>query len=229
VSTNRRANPHRSDDRRISVQRVETAADRDAALVVLAATYRDEKRWVTNEQQVLPPTELGSPSITWFLARIQDQPAGVLRVLYELPLDLYKKYDLRGLVTGVDVEAFLREHRVAEVGRFAVSPSYRRHHLIAALLMRAAIRELVEREVSHCVIDSFEGEKTSPLHFLNRFLGFQPVATHDTGELNCDRRRVTSLVDIAATYRRVREAGAKHWVFRFFTEGWPPELHQRLQ
>jgi hypothetical protein len=213
----------------LGVQRMETPADREAALAVLATTYRDEKRWVASVEHVVPPSEIGSRSVTWFVARVKGQPAGVLRVLYELPLDLYKKYDLKGLAAGVDVEAFLSAHRVAEVGRFAVPAPFRRHYLIAATLIRAAVRELVERGVSHCVTDSFEAEKTSPLRFISRFLGFRAVATHDKGELNCANRRVTSLVDIAATYRAMRKGGVKRWLFRFITKDWPAELHERLQ
>ena len=52
------------------------------------------------------------------------------------------------------------------------------------------------------------------------------VATHDTGELNCPNRRITLILDLAAGYARLRSQGG--WLFRFFTEGWPPHIHEKL-
>src|SRR5262245_9501273 len=104
----------------IAARRVITGDDRAKALAVLASTYRDEKRWVDDVEGQLAAAELARPDISWFLACAGDEPVGVLRVLYSPPLHLYREYGLELLVPTVDVERFLRSHRIAEIGRFAV-------------------------------------------------------------------------------------------------------------
>ena len=87
---------------------------------------------------------------------------GVLRVLYNPPLELYKEYGFEKLDNGLDVESFVKDHKIAEIGRFAVIPAYRSMMLVVAGLMRAASRDTIERGYSHYVTDIFEGEKHSP-------------------------------------------------------------------
>ncbi len=62
-----------------------------------------------DEAQVFPETDLDHPSLSWFLALVGRMPAGVIRVLYDLPLHEYSGYALDVLVPGLDIESFLRE------------------------------------------------------------------------------------------------------------------------
>ena len=57
-------------------------------------------------------------------------------------------------------------------------------------------------------------------------MGFQQVATHDVGELNCASRRITLVLDLAESYKRLRAKGT--WIYRYLTEGWDERLHQRF-
>ncbi len=210
---------------RLHVIRVATDAQRALAIEVMRATYKQEKNWITRDEKLFPDDELGNPGVSWFVVQDGTRPVGTLRVLYDLPLDQYKEYGFK-MLGGIDVDEFIRKNRIAEIGRFAVLPEYRRHMAVVGALMRDASRETVERGFTHYVTDIFEGEAHSPYNFHTRVLGFQPVATHDTGELNCPNRRITMILDLAAGYRRLRAQGG--WLFRFFTEGWPPEIHQKL-
>lgn len=212
-------------NQRLRVIRVQDETQRTLATQVVRATYQEEKHWILDEQKLFPAEELGSDGVSWFLALDGDRPVGVLRVLYDLPLDLYREYGFQFL-GGVDLDAFIRAHKIAEIGRFAVLPEYRRHMSIVGVLMREASRETIERNYTHYVTDIFEGEVHSPYQFHTRVLGFVPVATHDTGELNCPNRRITLLLDIRSGYERLRQQGG--WLFRLFTQGWPATVHERV-
>ena len=211
----------------IQTLRIENEHGRQLALEVMRAIYRDEKNWVQADEKLVAEEEIKDPNISWFVVISDGRPAGVVRVLYEPPVDLYHSYGMKFIDQGEDVEALLRRSRIAEVGRFAVLPEHRRGVLVAVALMRAAARETVERQFTHYITDVFEGEKHSPYDFHTRVMGFQLIATHDTGELNCSNRRLTMLLDIRSTYWRLR--ADKSWVFRYLTEGWEPGLHELMQ
>jgi len=183
----------------IRVRRVAEEWQRREALSVLGATYVDEKGWIPDAERAFPAREVAESAVSWFLALADREPAGVIRVLYELPLEEYARYDLKPV--GADVAlAIPRNARVAEIGRFAVVPSYRRNLLVAAELIAAASLETIERGYTHYITDVFEGEQHSP------------IATHDTGELNCAHRRITMLLDLPATYRRLCTSDG--WIYR---------------
>ncbi len=210
----------------LTVKRVETTQDRHDAIEVLKATYLDEKRWVDNENQMFPEEDLSREVISWFTCYRGRRPVGVVRVLYEPPIELYEEYGFSQIDTDIDVEAFVKHHRIAEIGRFAVIPEYRRFVVFAASLMRAASEETVRLGFSHYVTDVFEGEQHSPYDFHTRVMGFIPVATHEVGELNCANRRITLILDLRQAYYRLKKS--KNKIYRMLTEGWTEDMHQRL-
>ena len=210
----------------ISVRRIEDAGDRNGALKVLRATYQREKHWVRRAESQITESDLGTDQVSWFLACKSGEPAGVLRVHYEPPVDQYREYDVRMLTPGIDVVSFLQTNRLAEIGRFAIIPKLRRNLLISVALMRAATRETVERGFTHYITDVFENDPHSPYGFHTRVMGFDPVATHDQGELQCASRRITMVLDLKAAYRRLRQR--KGWIFRALTADWDEGLHRRL-
>lgn len=210
----------------LKVCRVAGPAERESALEVLRQVYAAEKRWVQDPAQVFPPGDLDSPSLCWFLAEKDGRPVGVTRVLYELPRGLYRHYQLKMVDQEIDIEAFLARHRLAEVGRFAVVPEERQNIRIAAILMRAATTETVERGYTHFITDVFEADPNSPYQFHQRILGFEVVATHDHGELAVESRRITMLLDLKAAFGRLR--GGRSWIFRFITAGWNDRLLRQL-
>ena len=211
---------------RVTVKRVETESARADALTVLQATYRQEKNWVSDESNVFPVEDLSNSSVSWFVVYVDVAPVGVLRVLYDPPLELYRDYGFKQIGQGIDVEAFIRSHRIAEVGRFAVLPEYRKYIMVVVRLMGAASKETVSLGYTHYITDIFEGERHSPYQFHTHVMGFEPVATHDVGELNCPNRRITMILDLRASYQRLRTA--QNWIYRLLTENWDPALHDRL-
>jgi hypothetical protein len=124
------------------------------------------------------------------------------------------------------VEKFLSQSRIAEIGRFAIITSHRRSLMLAVMLMRAATRETVERGFTHYITDVFESDPHSPYGFHTRVMGFNPVATHDHGELTCNSRRITLILDLKAAYQRLR--CGRNWIFRTLTSGWDEGMHLRL-
>lgn len=210
----------------LRVSRVATEAERQRALAVLREVYAAEKSWVQDPEQVFPFTDLADRARCWFLAEKDGRPVGVTRVLYELPRGLYQHYELKMVDPRLDIEAFLAKHKLAEVGRFAVVPEERQNIRIAAILMRAATTETVERGYTHFITDVFEADPNSPYQFHQRILGFEVVATHDHGELAVASRRVTMLLDLKAAFGRLR--GGRSWIFRFITAGWNDRLLQQL-
>jgi len=208
------------------VVRVADARLRAHALEVLRSTYQDEKRWVEQAESQLPESDLTSPQVSWFVAYRGAVPAGVLRVFYEPPVAQYRAYDVKLLDQGIDVDRFLANNRIAEIGRFAIVPRYRRNLLIAVALMRAATRETVERGFTHYITDVFENDPHSPYGFHTRVMGFAPVATHEHGELACRSRRITLILDLKAAYRQLK--ARQNWIFRSLTADWDEGLHRRL-
>ncbi|HAM71114.1 MAG TPA: GNAT family N-acetyltransferase [Verrucomicrobiales bacterium] len=210
----------------MSVIRVEDDAGREQALSVMRAIYRDEKNWVRADEKLVNLDDVGDEGVSWFVVRVGPRPVAVLRVLYNLPIDLYRHYGFKMTRPGFDLESFLRDNRIAEIGRFAVLPEFRKHILVVGSLMRAAVKETIERDYTHYITDVFEGEANSPYDFHRRVMGFQTVATHDTGELNCPCRRITMLLDLREAYLRLRKEGK--WVFRFLTKEWGEQHHRAL-
>ena len=210
----------------LRVTRVEDDHGRDLALTVMRAIYRDEKQWIRQDEKLVSRADLSDSGVSWFVVCVEDRPVGVLRVLYEVPLDQYREYGFQMRARGFDLEGFLKNNRIAEIGRFAVLPEYRRNLLAVVALMRAAVADTVNRGWTHYITDIFEGEQHNPHGFHTRVMGFQEVATHDVGELNCPNRRITMVLDLAQAYRRLRQQN--NWIFRYLTEGWSSDLHQRL-
>jgi ribosomal protein S18 acetylase RimI-like enzyme len=211
---------------RLTVQKVDSPELRAKALGVLRRVYATEKGWVETPEQVLPFRDLEQQSVAWFMACLDSRPVGVTRVLFEIPQDLYRQYELKVVQPGIDIEAFLRANRLAEIGRFAVLPEHRHNVRIAAILMRAATTATVERGCTHFITDVLEADANSPLEFHQRILGFQVVATHDHGELPIDSRRITLLLDLKEAFQRLRVG--RNWIYRFITHGWNERLLRQL-
>jgi hypothetical protein len=79
----------------IDVNVARSDADRDAALQVLREVYVEDKRWLLDADEIFPQTDLAHKGITWLIVSVDKQPAGVLRILYELPVELYTQYDFK--------------------------------------------------------------------------------------------------------------------------------------
>ena len=213
-------------DEGVTAERVADEAGRRSVVGVLSETYHREKRWVTDPAGQIPADDLRRSDISWFVVKVDGQPAGVLRVLYDPPLAEYAKYGFKLIDAAVSVEDFVRANRVAEIGRFAVVPRFRGKFMVAAALMRAATEETVERGFTHFVTDVFEDDPHSPFGFHTRVMGFHAVATHDVGELHSRSRRITLVLDLKACYQRLKLR--RSWIFRYLTGQWAEALHQRL-
>ena len=83
---------------RVKVIRATTQEDRIQALKVLQATYREEKNWVPDEEKVFAESDLSDETVSWFVVFVDELPVGVLRVLYDPPLEQYKEYGLKTLM-----------------------------------------------------------------------------------------------------------------------------------
>lgn len=206
-------------------KRVKTEADRQKVLAVLRTTYQQEKSWVLDVEPMFPASDLERQDVSWFLATSRDNAVGVLRVLYNPPIEQYLKYGLTP-TAGIDVTEFLRTERIAEIGRFAVVPERRNGVLVVLSLMRAATREIVNNGYTQLVTDVFENDPHSPLKFHTRIVGFKQVATHEVGELRYKGRRITLLLDIKVAYRSLKARG--NWFFRSITRGWTETMHNRF-
>lgn len=205
-----------------------THTDRQRALGVLDATYTEEKRWVRKARDMFPSSDLDDDRITWVVAMVDGEPAGVLRVHYDPPLHLYREYGLEALeeAADVDVDAFLRDHRIAEIGRFAVRPAFRRRLCVVFELMRVAAVDTLQRDFTHYVTDVFEGEEHSPYQFHTRVLGFRPVAVHQTGEMDCLHRRITLILNLKEAYQRLR--ASKNRLYTLIADGLSERRRQQL-
>lgn len=220
-------------DERVTATRVTDEAGRQRVLTVLRATYQREKRWVIDPETQFPLADLARADVSWFVVDVRSRPigvrlrpAGVVRVVYDPPVESYATYGFAPLDPSLRIEDMIRDSRIAEIGRFAVLPRFRRRPVVAAALMRAAAAETIARGYTHYLTDVFEDDPHSPYGFHTRVLGFHPVATHDAGELACASRRITMVLDLKAAYGRLKRRS--NWMFRTLTRQWPDALHQRL-
>lgn len=211
---------------RLTVRKIATETDRRKVHEVLEMVYREEKSWIQDLDAFCPKSDLGQERVAWFLAEIDRRPIGVSRVLFELPEELYEAYGFELVDKNLDVAAFLRNNRIAEIGRYAVVPEFRKRIVVAAILMRAATTETLERGFTHFITDVFETDPNSPMKFHQRILGFQTVATHSVGELDHLGRRITMLLDLKAAFQRLRTGN--NWIFRYITQGWNDRLVQQM-
>ncbi|HKD26151.1 MAG TPA: hypothetical protein VKC66_09630 [Xanthobacteraceae bacterium] len=207
-------------------RRVASESDRLKALAVMRATYEREKAWVRDVESMFPKEDLVRSNVSWFLATRRNEPMGVLRVLYDPPIDQYQKYGLTPIDGDLTVYEFIKSQRIAEVGRFAVIPERRKGVGVVLSLMRAATREIVFRGYTQLVTDVFENDPHSPFRFHTRIVGFRPVATHEVGELSFKGRRITLLLDIKIAYQTLKSRGS--WFFRAMTKDWTDVMHKRL-
>jgi hypothetical protein len=207
-------------------KRVVTESDRQRALAVMRATYQREKGWVHDVEPMFPKEDLPRDDVSWFVATRRDEPMGVLRVLYDPPIEEYQKYGLTPIEESLIVYDFIKSERIAEVGRFAVIPERRKGVGVVLSLMRAATREIVSRGYTQLVTDVFENDPHSPFRFHTRIIGFRPVATHEIGELSFKGRRITLLLDIKIAYQTLKSRGT--WFFRAMTKDWTEVMHKRL-
>lgn len=211
----------------VNVERVSDAAGRACVLEVLRGTYLQEKGWVEDVDTQFPASDLERPEVSWFVVTIDGRPAGTLRVLYDPPLAEYATYGFKTIDPQLKIEEIIRHYRIAEIGRFAVLPCYRRQMIVAAALMRAATAETIARRFTHYVTDVFEDDPHSPYRFHTNVLGFFPVATHDIGEMRTSSRRITLVLDIKAAYQRLKRQ-KRSWVYRYFTQTWDSALHSYM-
>jgi hypothetical protein len=207
-------------------KRVVTESDRQRALAVMRATYQREKGWVHDVEPMFPKEDLPRDDVSWFVATRRDEPMGVLRVLYDPPIEEYQKYGLTPIEGSFVVYDFVKSERIAEVGRFAVIPERRKGIAVVLSLMRAATREIVSRGYTQLVTDVFENDPHSPFRFHTRIIGFRPVATHEIGELRFKGRRITLLLNIKIAYQTLKSRGT--WFFRAMTKDWTEVMHKRL-
>lgn len=195
----------------ITAAKVLSTAERTDALSVVAAVYQHEKRWLADVEAEIPADPEARRDCSWFLARVEDEPAGVIRLVYDPALTLPADFGVTW-EPGIDLEALQRGGRFVDIGRFMILPRYRRNLRVVMRLMRVAILEVLDRGYTHFLTDVFADDPHSPLGFHTRVLGFERLGTHARGELACTSDRVLLVLDIARGYQRLK--ASENRVFR---------------
>lgn len=208
----------------ITVSRIVTPQERLEAIAVIEEVFVKEKRWIAEVHGQIAEAPSADMRCSWFLARVGERPAGVMRLQYDPSFDLPESCQA-SFEPGVDPEQLQAVGRYAEIGRFMILPQYRRQPLVALRLMRAATAETIERGYTHFVTDVFENEANSPLNFHTRVLGFEVVGRHLFGELDCSSTRIILTLDIVKLYHRVK--GKRNRVYRELTDGLAALLERR--
>ncbi|MBN2737150.1 MAG: hypothetical protein JXR70_09235 [Spirochaetales bacterium] len=195
-------------EKKITSVKVLTPEERDECIAVLDEVYLKEKNWINSSEQVIPKDLEHNTKQSWFLVKVNHEPAGVLRLEYDPCLNFPPELKVT-LKDHIDVEELKKSGRFVDIGRFAILPKYRRNIMVALRLMRSAIKEVVERDYTHFITDVFENEPTSPLKFHTRILGFEVIGSHIHGELNCSCTRIILTMDIIKAYEKLKQRGAK--------------------
>ena len=209
----------------ITVRKVKDAATRAQALKVVEGVYGQEKNWIKSVEQEIPAEIAADRRTSWFLASANDDPAGVLRLFYDPPLELPPECQAT-FKKGFDPQKLATAGKYVEIGRFMILPEYRKKILVAIRLMGAAVKEVVERNYTHFITDVFEGEPHSPLKFHTRILGFEVIGKHLYGELNCSLTRIILTLDILKAYQRLKSQ--RNRIYWSLTEGIRGSLDAKL-
>jgi hypothetical protein len=192
----------------ITVSKIVNASDRDTALDIIDKVFCIEKNWISSAYNQIPEDISENSAYSWFIAKVNDNPAGLLRLQYDPSFDIPAEYDVR-LMPGIEIETLKKAGRYVEIGRFMILEKFRKNYRIALHLMRAATAEVIDRDYTHFITDVFEGEKHSPLHFHTRVLGFEVIGTHLLGELNCSSTRIILTLDILNLYSRIKDSRSR--------------------
>ena len=209
----------------ITTVKVQDGAARAQALKVVERVYRQEKNWIKSVEQEIPEDIGAQERTSWFLAEVNGQPAGVLRLFYDPPLELPPESQAT-FKKGFDPEKLASAGKFVEIGRFMILPEYRKKVLVAIRLMGAAVKEVVERNYTHFITDVFEGEPHSSLKFHTRILGFEVIGKHLYGELNCSLTRIILTLDILKAYQRLKTQ--RNRIYWSLTEGIRGSLDAKL-
>lgn len=203
--------------RSIRTEKVLTAEARERALRVVEEVYLREKRWIDHAALAAElPDDLAAAGMSWFLVNSGDEPAGLVRLVYDPPLGMPAEHEVT-LDAGLDIARLRSEGRFVDVGRLMILPQHRGRIAVVLSLMRAAAGEAVERGYTHFITDVFEDDPHSPLAFHTRVLGFERIGSHRFGELRCRSRRIILMLDLARAYERMRHR--KNRVLRELCDG----------
>lgn len=194
----------------VTVTKVLTEDQRTRALSVIEAVYLGEKQWINSSDAEIPPDIASSRKVSWFLVAIGGEPAGVIRLVYDPPLEMPAEYGVK-LEPNIDLEGLKRTGRFVDIGRFMIVPKHRRNIRVVMKLMRGAIVEVVSRGYTHFLTDVFEDDPHSPLKFHTQVLGFERIGTHRQGELACASARIILILDIARAYQRLKRRQNRIW------------------
>ncbi len=194
----------------ITAQKIVKPDVRERALSVIEAVYLQEKQWIRDPHSEIPADAAERQDQSWFMVSADGEPAGVIRLVYDPPLEMPAEYGVI-LDPDVDLDGLKRGGRFVDIGRFMIVPRYRRNIRVVMKLMRAAIEEVVARGYTHFLTDVFENDPHSPLQFHTRVLGFERIGTHRHGELACASARIILILDIARAYQRLKKRENKIW------------------
>ncbi|MBS0244735.1 MAG: GNAT family N-acetyltransferase, partial [Proteobacteria bacterium] len=73
-------------------RRVTSEAEREQVIEVLRQTYATEKGWIVEPESQIPHSDITSDNIAWFVTTLGGEPVGVLRILFDPPIEQYAKY-----------------------------------------------------------------------------------------------------------------------------------------
>lgn len=196
-----------ADGTQAAVRVLDAAARRDA-LAVLDEVYASEKGWLTAVDGEIAADPAADARQSWFLARQGGEPAGLLRVTYDPPLELPAEAEVE-LEPGVDLAALARAGRFVEIGRLTVRPRFRKRPAVVLALISAAIAEIAARGYTHLLTAVFEDDPHSPYGFHTRVLGFERIGSHRRGELRCASRRILLVLELRRAVERLRRRGSR--------------------
>ncbi|TNJ36087.1 GNAT family N-acetyltransferase [Prosthecochloris vibrioformis] len=209
----------------VTVEKILSTEAREDAVMIMEEVFSREKRWIEGAASQVPETFGEHDCFSWFLARVEGEPAGLLRLWYDPPLEMPEEYEVT-LEQGIDVEQLKAAGRYVEIGRFMILRKFRRNHRVALRLMSRAVREVLERDYTHFITDVFEDDPHSPLNFHTRVLGFEVIGRHLFGDLHCSSARIILTLDILKVYGRIRNNRSR--IYRELTEGMTSLLERKL-
>ncbi len=209
----------------IKTFKITTPTLKKSALEVITSVYLQEKNWIKAPEKEIPDIIGELAECSWFLATIDGRPAGVIRLTYDPSLEFPPELGVT-LNPNVDLNLMAQNCKMVEIGRFMIRPEYRKNIRVALRLMRAAIKEVVERGYTHFLTDVFETDPHSPLHFHTKILGFEVIGSHLHGELNCSSTRIILTLDILKSYQRLKER--KNRIYQEVTSGIRDLLERKL-
>lgn len=125
-------------------------------------------------------------SVRWFLATVDNNPAGLASLRLEVPHDRLDDFHSQAFDPDADLVRRLYQHRLAEIEHLELMDGCSADLLVMVILLRACASEARSQGYAGVVLDLAAEHVDTSLGFCLPIMGFEPVAVNRSGGIGLD-------------------------------------------